>query len=230
MSSSLINPGPARREDGEQTRERLMDAAEELFAEKGFHGTSIRDIVDGADCNIAAVNYHFNGKENLYFEVTGRRLAARREILLEKIRGSMKNPEDPPDLQSVLASYAQEFIEPESDGKGSRYILQLFSRELLDPHFPPELLFGELVEPVQEALIQAINAVCPGCDLDDLRVYVQLFVGQLIHLLHMNAYFGPERCSQLSFSISPEAIEKIVKFTSAGIEHNVFQEDDSKCR
>ena len=162
MSSSLINPGPARREDGEQTRERLMDAAEELFAEKGFHGTSIRDIVDEAGCNIAAVNYHFQGKENLYFEVTGRRLAARREVLLEKIRGSMKNPEAPPDLQSVLASYAQEFVEPESDGRGSRYILQLFSRELLDPHFPPEVLFVELVEPVQDALIEAINAVCPG--------------------------------------------------------------------
>ena len=230
MEKIHLNPGPSRREDGEQTRESLMDAAEELFAERGFHGTSIRDIIDEAGCNIAAVNYHFKGKENLYYEVTGRRLAARREVLLAHIQDTMEDSEDLPDLKSVLASYAQEFIEPVADPGRSRYILQLFSRELLDPHFQPELLFGELVEPVQDALIQAINAVCPGCDLGDLRVYVQLFVGQLIHLLHMNAYFGPERCSQLSFSISPEAIEKIVKFTSAGIEHNVFQEEDFKCR
>jgi len=48
------------------TRERLLDAAEKLFCQKGFEGTSIRDITAEAGCNIAAVNYHFGGKEKLY--------------------------------------------------------------------------------------------------------------------------------------------------------------------
>ena len=46
--------------------DRLLDAAESLFCEKGFDGASIRDITSQANCNVAAVNYHFGGKENLY--------------------------------------------------------------------------------------------------------------------------------------------------------------------
>ena len=49
-----------------KTREQILSAAEVLFAEKGFSYTSIRDITEKADCNLAAVNYYFHGKENLY--------------------------------------------------------------------------------------------------------------------------------------------------------------------
>ncbi|UCF00455.1 MAG: helix-turn-helix transcriptional regulator, partial [Planctomycetota bacterium] len=49
--------------------DRLLDAAEQLFAQTGFNGTSIRHITTKANSNIAAVNYHFGGKEKLYIEV-----------------------------------------------------------------------------------------------------------------------------------------------------------------
>jgi len=47
------------------TRERLMDAAQELFAERGFEGVSLRDITGAAEANVAAVNYYFGSRENL---------------------------------------------------------------------------------------------------------------------------------------------------------------------
>src|SRR5579862_7856298 len=53
----------------EVTRERILKAAERLFAERGYEGTSIRAIVAKARVNQAAVNYHFAGKEGLYREV-----------------------------------------------------------------------------------------------------------------------------------------------------------------
>ena len=46
-------------------KERLLDAAEELFCGHGYQGTSIRDIAASADCNIASANYYFGGKNNL---------------------------------------------------------------------------------------------------------------------------------------------------------------------
>src|SRR5262245_40906961 len=53
----------------EYTRQNIMKAAIALFAERGYDGTSIRAIVSKARVNQAAINYHFKGKEGLYFEV-----------------------------------------------------------------------------------------------------------------------------------------------------------------
>ena len=59
----------ANRKDGVETRERLLDAACRVFATKGFQDASIAEICEHADANVAAVNYHFGGKDALYAEV-----------------------------------------------------------------------------------------------------------------------------------------------------------------
>lgn len=53
----------------ELTRDRLLDEAEDLFAQRGFHAVSVREITKAAQSNLAAVNYHFGNKQNLYLEV-----------------------------------------------------------------------------------------------------------------------------------------------------------------
>ncbi len=65
--------------DKHSTRERLVEAAGRLFAEKGFAGATVREICDAADANVAAVNYHFGGKEALYAEVVAHVLRGRTE-------------------------------------------------------------------------------------------------------------------------------------------------------
>ena len=60
--------GPMHGHDKE-TRERLLSTAERLFAERGFSKVTIREICKSARANVAAVNYHFNGKKGLYDEV-----------------------------------------------------------------------------------------------------------------------------------------------------------------
>ncbi len=56
------------RKDAQETRERLLTAAAEVFAERGFWETTHAEICERAKANIAAVNYHFGSKENLYVE------------------------------------------------------------------------------------------------------------------------------------------------------------------
>src|SRR5262249_57097394 len=53
----------------DQTRQRVLDAASELFAAQGFHGTTVREIAQRAGVNLAAGNYHFGSKRALYLEV-----------------------------------------------------------------------------------------------------------------------------------------------------------------
>src|SRR5436189_1754138 len=56
------------------TKERILDAAESLFMEHGFEATSLRSITAAAGVNLAAVNYHFGSKEELFQAVLTRRL------------------------------------------------------------------------------------------------------------------------------------------------------------
>src|SRR5688572_23935590 len=51
-----------------EPRQRLLESAEELFAQRGFDGTTVREICDRAGMNVAAINYHFGDKEALFVE------------------------------------------------------------------------------------------------------------------------------------------------------------------
>jgi AcrR family transcriptional regulator len=61
------------------TKDKILGVAHKLFAEKGFNGVGIREIASVADVNIAAINYHFNNKENLYQQT----IKASTEIMAE---------------------------------------------------------------------------------------------------------------------------------------------------
>jgi AcrR family transcriptional regulator len=68
------------------TKEKLMDAAEKLFARKGFHGTSLREITGEAGVDLALVSYHFGGKKPLLAAVLERRGAVLNEARLTRLR------------------------------------------------------------------------------------------------------------------------------------------------
>ncbi|MCZ6663464.1 MAG: TetR family transcriptional regulator, partial [Actinobacteria bacterium] len=70
-----------------ETKERIVRAAEILFAKEGYAGTSLRQITESAGVNIAAVNYHFGSKENLLIEILDRVVGpinAERLLLLDE--------------------------------------------------------------------------------------------------------------------------------------------------
>lgn len=68
-----------------QTRERLLQAAEKLYAEQGFEGTSLRDLTSAADANLAAVNYHFGSKKSLLMEMCRQRIEPINTERLERL-------------------------------------------------------------------------------------------------------------------------------------------------
>ena len=73
-------PRLARR-DQRDTKDRLVAAATTLFAERGFHGTTVRDIAERAGANVAAGNYHYGSKKALYLEVLRAQFAEVRALL-----------------------------------------------------------------------------------------------------------------------------------------------------
>ncbi len=88
------------------TRQRLLDVAEGLFADQGLKGTSLRAITSAAEANLAAVNYHFGTKEGLFAAVFQRRIGP---MTVERIRLLDQALEaaapDAPALEDVLRAY-----------------------------------------------------------------------------------------------------------------------------
>jgi AcrR family transcriptional regulator len=77
-----VNGRPSRRltRAGSDTREKILDAAEKLFAEHGYYGASLRDVSEAADVHLALSTYHFGTKEQLFNDVVSRRAAQMRVL------------------------------------------------------------------------------------------------------------------------------------------------------
>src|SRR5882672_11964256 len=107
------------------TRQRLLDAAGEVFAEHGFRKATVRDICRRAGANVAAVNYHFRDKEHLYGQV----LAYCGRCALEKYPpGGGTSPDAP--ARDRLAAFIRNYLDRLLDEGRPAWHGQLIAREV----------------------------------------------------------------------------------------------------
>lgn len=199
-------------------KDRLVDAAEELFCERGFKGTSIRDIAASAGCNIASVNYYFGSKEKLYEQVWHRHLIPMRDARIASIDKVMSQAGVQPDLEDLLRSFADTFVGSMVDTNMTSRLSKLMAREYIDSHLPTNMFVDEVMKPTITAMHRALEKTCP--DLDESKVLLVVFsiVGQLVHLVHVKTMLehGGDDLSVPIFD-SDEAINHIVQFSASGI-------------
>ena len=199
-------------------KDRLLDAAEGLFCERGFKGTSIRDIAASAGCNIASVNYYFGSKEKLYEKVWQRYLIPMRDARIASINKIISQAKAQPNLEDLLRSFADTFVGSMADTSRTSRLSKLMAREYIDSHLPTNMFVNEIMTPTISAMHRALVKTCP--DLDESKILLMVFsvVGQLVHLVHIKTMFehGGDDLSMPIFD-SDEAINHIVKFSAAGI-------------
>ncbi len=123
-------------------KSKLLEAAGEVFAERGFREATIREICKKADANIAAVNYHFRDKAGLYHEV----LAWCGKVALER---HPIGPGGPPGAtpQQRLEAFIQGYIERILDTGRPAWHGKLISREMVDPTTALDQLAEHFVKP-----------------------------------------------------------------------------------
>ena len=202
--------------NGKGVRDRLLDVAEEFFADRGFDGTSIRDLAAGAGCNIASVNYYFGRKENLYAEVWRRHLLTLRDARISSIDEVMSKSGGKPGLEDLLRSFAHAFIGPFIDENGSR-LITLIAREMINPHLPSSMFGNDVIRPTISAMQKALAQVCP--DLPESKVPLVMFslIGQLVHTIRMKAMSEWTDDGAFAMFEPAKVIDHIVAFSAAGI-------------
>ena len=199
-------------------QERLLDVAEELFCEKGFEATSVRDLASAAGCNVASVNYYFGGKDKLYVGVWRRHLLRLRDIRIAGIERIMSETGGQPTLEELLRSYSNTFLEPLIiEGEKSFRFIRLMAREMIDRHLPEDMFVKEMILPVTAVWQKALLQICPGLEEDKARLVILSIVGQLMHAVAAKTMFEQSgKPEALKFDLS-EIVEHIVAFSAAGI-------------
>jgi AcrR family transcriptional regulator len=198
-------------------QDKLIEAAEELFCQRGFNETSVRDIASAAGCNVAAVNYYFGGKDSLYREIWRRRLALMRDSRLASIQKVMSAGIQP-QLEDLLRSYANSFIEPLVAGGPHCRFINLMGREMIDPHLPRDVYLTEMVLPVLDALSQALAGICPWLSKTDVLMIILSVVGQLLmYTVCVKEMFEESNHPELSKLDLDGIVNHVVKFSAAAI-------------
>jgi AcrR family transcriptional regulator len=140
------------------TRERILDTAEVLFAQKGYRAVSVREITSAAECNLAAVNYHFGNKENLYLEVFRSRWVPRAIRVRESFRKSLARQGSLSEAK-VVRALAQAFVDgPLSDDERLRHS-QLMTREMTQPTKAFKHVAEQVIQPFFKEVSDQLDSV-----------------------------------------------------------------------
>ncbi len=198
-------------------QERLLDAAEVLFCENGFAGTSVREIAATAKCNVASVSYYFGGKEKLYTEVWRRHILVMRNNQIASIEKVMSEDQGEPSLEELLKAFAETFIGSLVDETESSRLIKLMSREMLDRHLPPNMFVDEMIKPTLGAMQRALGKACPQLQESQVPLMIFSVVGQLIHVIRVRTMFKQSDRPELPFFNLAETVDHIVAFSAAGI-------------
>jgi TetR/AcrR family transcriptional regulator, regulator of cefoperazone and chloramphenicol sensitivity len=196
-----------------ETRERLLREAERLFADRGFNGVTVREICSAARANVAAVNYYFGDKLELYREVMRTAIEAMREVT-ESARASGQGVPPADRLRAYVALFLQRVLTP-----GGETIHRLIQRETADPTPLLDDLVQQGLRPRLEYLA-AIVAEMIGCDAADSRV--TLCVMSIVSQTVMYARH-PAIATRLGYPAYPDAADveqaarHIAEFSIGGI-------------
>jgi AcrR family transcriptional regulator len=162
------------------TRDRLLEAAGEIFAQKGYHSTTVRAICRRARSNVAAVNYYFGNKRRLYAAVL--QYAHRCAI--------QKHPPDhglPPDAppQDRLKAFVRSLLQRLFDQGKPAWHNKLIAREIIEPTGALESLVRHSIKPQYEALSRIIEELLGNhAPAEEIRSCTNSVVGQCMHLYH----------------------------------------------
>lgn len=167
------------------TRSRILDAAEVLFMENGFDGTSMRMITSRAEVNLAAVNYHFGTKELLIQEVFRRRLTslnqariAALEVLEVEAAGAPVKP------SRIVDAFFGTALRMAADVEGGGHtFMRLLGRTYTEPsEFVRQFLAEEYAECVDRFLSALYRAV-PEVDRKEILWRFHFMMGAMSYAI-----------------------------------------------
>lgn len=183
MSSHPVTPpattGTARtpsRADGIEARQRLIDAGLRLFAQNGFQQTSVREVAQAAQVNLASISYYFGDKTGLYRAVFTEPLGQHSQ----PCRPVPENTGKP--LAELLPAFFADFMQPLKFGEQMQLSIKLHYREMIEPTGILQHTIDNEMRPVHDGLVRALvqELGLRRSDVDVQRLAVCI-IGMAVH-------------------------------------------------
>jgi AcrR family transcriptional regulator len=195
------------------TKDRILGAAEELFAQHGFAGTSLRQVTSRADVNIAAVNYHFGSKENLVNEVFRRRMDEMSAQRLARLEVAAR--EHPCELEPVLAAFVEPALAMALDRHGGAAFIRVIARAYAEKYDSLRKFLSDQYGHVPREFAKAIAICLPQLSKEQLYWRLDFLSGALTYAM---ADFGmikrPAGASEATHR--ERAARELIRFAAAG--------------
>lgn len=201
------------------TRERLLDAAEEFFAREGYRAASLRAITAAAAANLAAVNYHFGSKRGLVEAVFARRLDAMNKARvrgLTLVRERARAAGRPPQARALITAFVETTLDHPRSGSGERRLMALVVRSFSDTDHTVQRAFQRFMKPAFEALRAAMAEALPELPAAELWWRLQFTIGAMIRVQHLalSADAGDKKAPRTP---DTAAIRLLTDFVHAGL-------------
>jgi len=208
-----------------ETKDRILNVAEELFGEEGIDRVSVRDVTEKAGVNVAAINYHFGSKEELIAAVFARRLGPLNEARLELLtRAEEEAGAGGPSVERILESFilpavmcckggAENGGSDGGAGGAAAAFAKLLGRCLAETRPEVESLLKEQFQLIVARFEKALMKALPELSRSDVYWRLKFTFGALHHWLVTRGKFLPEWTDETTVD---EQVRKLIKFTVAG--------------
>lgn len=200
------------------TKQRILDAAERLFAATGFRATSLRELTNAAEVNLAAVHYHFGSKEGLIRAVFARRLEPINTERLQRL-GDLERAhcDDSLPLEPLLEALLAPCFRL-LDDEGGRSFPRLLGRLQSDPdrEMCRELLF-EQFEELRDRFVPALRRALPALDEATVLWRLHSVIGAMSH--NLTCFDDVEWTSEgrVVMQDADEPLRQLLVFATAGM-------------
>ncbi len=198
------------------TKATIMDAAEALFAEYGYEATSLRSITSAAKVNLAAVNYHFGGKETLLEAIYARRITPMNEERLQCLSALEEQHEVIP-VESIVYVFVEPALKLSRD-KDKSHFIALLGRSYLEPTPVIQGKVRQMFDEVAERFKAAFTRSLPNVPPKELYWRMHFMVGVLAYCMAGNDMMRMIASSHITESNDPELlIQRLVVFVCQGM-------------
>jgi AcrR family transcriptional regulator len=206
------------------TKDKILNAAERLFAKDGFDATSLRAITSEAKVNLAAVNYHFKSKEALLLAVFARHLqpvAEQRKALLDAYLAAAGK--GPLQLEPILTAFIRPILEVGSKAlSGNGVAAQcLMGRIYTTPHEFASKMFDENFKATVKHFRAALHRALPDLPVEETMWRLHFTIGAMAHTLAGAALLKLISGGKCDTTDMARVERQLVAFTAAGLRAEV---------